>query len=87
MRWAGHAERSGEKRSASSLVGKHEERRPFEDVLVDGKIILKCIIREWYLCNRSRFGRPAVLYLGPIIGVFQLKIHRAKVQSCFVRVR
>jgi len=29
MRWAGHAERSGEKRNVSSLVGKHEGRRPF----------------------------------------------------------
>jgi hypothetical protein len=29
MRWAGHAERSREKRNAPSLVGKHEGRRPF----------------------------------------------------------
>jgi hypothetical protein len=39
------------------------------------------------LGSRSRFGRPAVLCLGRITGVFQRKIHWAKVQSCFVGVR
>ena len=48
MRWAGHVARMGEERGAYRvLVGKPEEKRPWEDLGVDGWIILGWISRRW----------------------------------------
>jgi len=48
MRWAGHVARMGEERGVCRvLVGKPEERRPKEDLGVDGWIILGWISGRW----------------------------------------
>jgi hypothetical protein len=46
MRWVGHVARIGEKRGVHRvLVGKPEGKRPLGDPDVDGKIILRWILR------------------------------------------
>jgi hypothetical protein len=41
MRWAGYVARMGDRRSAYRVLVGRPERRPLEDVGVDGSIILK----------------------------------------------
>jgi hypothetical protein len=41
MRWAGHVTRMGERR------GVYRERENLADPGIDGRIILRCIIRKW----------------------------------------
>jgi len=44
MRWAGHVERVGEGRNVYMvLVGRPENKRPWEDQGVGGRITLRCI--------------------------------------------
>jgi hypothetical protein len=44
MGWAGHVARMGEMRNTYKiLVGTPEKKRPLEDLLVSGKIILEWI--------------------------------------------
>jgi hypothetical protein len=48
LKWAGHVARMGEKRGAYRvLVGKPEGKNHLENPGVDGKIILKWIIKKW----------------------------------------
>ena len=48
MRWAGHVARIGEGRGVRRvMVGKPEERDPWRDPNVNGKIILRYIFRKW----------------------------------------
>jgi hypothetical protein len=48
MRWAGHVARMGEKRGACRiLVGRPEGRHHLGDPGVDGRIILKWILKTW----------------------------------------
>jgi hypothetical protein len=47
MRGAAHVERMGDRRGVYRiLVGKSEGKRPLEDPVVDGRIILRCIFRN-----------------------------------------
>jgi hypothetical protein len=49
MRRAGHVVRLGEMRNANKiLVGKPERKNHSEDLGVDGRIILKWILRQWF---------------------------------------
>jgi hypothetical protein len=46
MRWAGHVARVGDRRGAYRvLVGRPEGKRPFERSGIDGRIILKIILK------------------------------------------
>jgi len=48
MRWAGHLARMKESRNACMvLVGRTEGKNHMEDVGVDGRIILKCILKKY----------------------------------------
>jgi hypothetical protein len=48
MRWAGHAERVGEKRGAYRIWwGNLRERDHLEDAGVEERIILKWMFRKW----------------------------------------
>jgi hypothetical protein len=48
MKWAGHVARMVEKSGAYRiLVGRPEGMRPLGDPGVDGRIILKCILKKW----------------------------------------
>jgi hypothetical protein len=48
MKWVVRVTRTGERRSAYMiLVGKPEERDHLEDLCVDGRIILKRILKKW----------------------------------------
>jgi hypothetical protein len=48
MRWAGHVARLGEERGVHRvLVGKPEGKRPLGDPDVDGRIILRWMLRKW----------------------------------------
>jgi hypothetical protein len=47
MIWAGHVySMEGKKNTYRVLVGKHEGRRPLEDLAVHGRIILKWILKK-----------------------------------------
>jgi len=47
-RWAEHVARMREGRGVHRvLVGKPEGKRPLGDLNVDGRIILRCIFRNW----------------------------------------
>ena len=51
MRWAGHVAHMGEERGVYRvLVGKPEGRSHWEDLGVDGRIILGRICRRWDVC-------------------------------------
>ena len=48
MKWMERVVRVGERRSEYRvLVGKPEERNPFEDLRGVGRIILKLIVKKW----------------------------------------
>jgi len=48
MRWAGPLAPMRESRNAYLvLVGRTEGKNHMEDVGVDGRIILKCILKKW----------------------------------------
>ena len=48
MRWAGHAARTGERRGAYSVWwGTMRERDHLEQLVVDGRIILRWVFRKW----------------------------------------
>jgi hypothetical protein len=48
MRWVGHIARTRESRGAYRiLVGKPEGKRPLEDSGVDGRVILKSMLKKW----------------------------------------
>jgi hypothetical protein len=48
MKWAGHVARMEDRRCAYRvLVGKPEGKNHFEDLNVDGSIILKLIFKMW----------------------------------------
>ena len=48
MRWAGHVARVEEGRGVHKvLVGKPEGKRPLGDQDIDGRIILRWILRKW----------------------------------------
>jgi hypothetical protein len=48
MRCAGHVARMGDSRSVYRvLVGKPERKRSLEDTGLDGKIILRWIVKKW----------------------------------------
>jgi hypothetical protein len=48
MRWVGHLVHIKDKRCAYRVsLGKREERDHFEDLGVDGRIILKWIFKKW----------------------------------------
>jgi hypothetical protein len=44
MRWAGHVAGVEVMRMYEILVGKFERKRPLEDLSVDERTILKCIL-------------------------------------------
>jgi hypothetical protein len=47
IRWAGHVTHMGEVRGAYNiLVGRHERRRPLEDLGVHGRTTLRWILRK-----------------------------------------
>jgi len=48
MRWEGHAAQTGNRGGTHRImVGKHEGKRPLEDLGIEGSIILICIFRMW----------------------------------------
>jgi hypothetical protein len=47
MRWEGHVECRGEERCIQGLWGNLRKRDHLEDSGVDGRIILKRILRKW----------------------------------------
>jgi len=48
MRWVGHLGHIKDKRCAYRVsLGKREERDHFDDLGVDGRIILKWIFKKW----------------------------------------
>jgi hypothetical protein len=48
MRWVGHVLGMGESKGLYwVLVGKTEGKGPFEDLGIDGRIILRWIFRKW----------------------------------------
>jgi len=47
MRWSGHVARIGE-RCIQGFGGKPEGKRPLKDPDVDGRIILRWILRKWW---------------------------------------
>jgi len=50
MRWAGHAACMGESRVVYRvLVERPEGENHLEDPCVDGRIILKRVLRKWYV--------------------------------------
>jgi hypothetical protein len=50
MRWMGHVVAYGEGRGVYRvLVGKHEGKNHLEDAGVDGRIILRWVLRKWDL--------------------------------------
>jgi len=50
MRWVGHVSRVGERRGVYRvLVGNLKERDRLGDPGIDGRIILRCILRKWDL--------------------------------------
>jgi hypothetical protein len=50
MKWAGHVVRTGGRRGGYGvLVGKPERKNHFEDLGIDGRIILKLIFNRWDL--------------------------------------
>jgi hypothetical protein len=47
MNWVGHVTRIGERRGAYRvLVGKSESKRPLENTGLDGRIILRWILKK-----------------------------------------
>jgi len=61
MRWAGHVARMGEERGACRvLVGKPEGRNRWEDLDVDGWIILGMISRRWDVGIWTGLGWPRI---------------------------
>jgi hypothetical protein len=49
MRWAGHVARTGERRGAYRILGgRSEGRKHLGDPGVDGRIILKWILKQWF---------------------------------------
>ena len=61
MGWAVHVAHMGEERRVYRvLVGKLEGRRPWEDLGVDGWIILGWISRRWDVGIWTRLGRPRI---------------------------
>jgi hypothetical protein len=47
MRWAGHVALKERRGVYRVLVGKHEGKNHSEDPVVNGKIILRWILRKW----------------------------------------
>jgi hypothetical protein len=48
MRWAGHVERMGEEKGVYRVIGGNlRERDHWRDTGVDGRIILRWILRKW----------------------------------------
>jgi hypothetical protein len=48
MGWAGHVARQGESRGVYRVfLGKLRERKQLEDPDIDGRIILRIILRKW----------------------------------------
>jgi len=61
MRWAGHVARMGEERGVYRvLVGKPEGRSHWEDLGVDGWIILGWISRRWDVGIWTGLGWPRI---------------------------
>jgi len=59
MRWAGHVARMGEERGVFRvLMGKLEGRNHWEDLGVDGWIMLGWIFRRWDVRMWTGFGWP-----------------------------
>ena len=48
MRWAGHVARVGDRRGAYRvLAGRREGKRPLERSGIDGRVILRRILKTW----------------------------------------
>ena len=61
MRWAGHVARMSEERGVYRvLVEKRRERDHWEDLSVDGWIILGCICRTWNVGIWTGLGWPRI---------------------------
>ena len=61
MRWAGHVTRMGDERGMYRvLVGKLEEKNIWEDLGVDGWIILGWISRRWDVGIWTGLGWPRI---------------------------
>ena len=61
MRWAGHVARMGEERRVYRvLVGKPEGRNQWEDLSLDGWIILGWISRRWDVGTWTGLGWPRI---------------------------
>jgi hypothetical protein len=61
MRWAGHVERMGEERGVCRvLVGEPEGRNHWEDLGLDGWIILGWICRRWDVGIWTELGWPRI---------------------------
>jgi len=53
VRWAGYVARVGERRGEYMiLVGKPEGKRQLGDPGVDGRMILRWILRKWVVLHR-----------------------------------
>jgi hypothetical protein len=54
MRWAGHVAGMGEKRNkCMSLVWKLKERDHFEDLVLDGRSVLKYVLKKSLIWLRT----------------------------------
>jgi hypothetical protein len=85
MRWTDHVSSMGERRGAHGiLVEKPEGKNHLEDLDVDGKIILKYILRKWIV---GAWNRLIWLMIGQVADSCECGFHKMRTVSSLTENR